>query len=772
MSRFSKSFPFFFIPTPIIRHFKVCLLRMSSCSSMLWYATLLVMPLSVRELSLDTEDYTCNCVFVEKVQWVGPYCSKWIASDPPFCLLGGGSMAKSCSGAMQWGNESIYWTEDIGICNRSSPILENCTCEFRPKVDFVGPYCSNWIRDDPPFCILSGGKGGRFCPGAAQWGNGSFYWTKDNATCARSEYLKELHSCTCAVRPEVDSVGPYCAKWIPEDPPYCYLSGGPNGRFCPGAVQSGIGEFYWTEDNATCAQSQQYVEGCRCGYYETYQSIGPYCSQWIPEDPPFCLLAGARDAQFCPGASETMIEGIYWTENESICAKSTFIVDKCQCEYQVEDVGPFCARWSDEVPPFCFLAGRNFSKFCPGAKTVENSSLYYTFDRNICAMSQQRKIEYMEQNCSCGVYDNYPKIGPWCQEWFDNPPLGSVCLLQSGIDARFCPKSLPLHDGVYITSDETICNRSNHYKEQAVLISLSARQPFEVMDIITILLYSLAILIGTIGNASVIKYFAFSNISDRPGSRFVVVLAGLDFFTSMLVPSIYMITNMYYFEKFTHCPFGGTVYRSLIAFHPMLFYSSAWILVAISLERARAIYRPLARHLEKNIVILTSAFIIFCSLGLQLYEALHYSFHDNNLAYLKGTVYRYWNCVIAMDYDTTLINAVVTFALGIWLPMLVTVPIYVCMYHRLHKQAKLRKQNSSHDADAQMRKILRRFTIVVIVFYLCFLPFTLIETYLNVLYFKNQTHKYSSKSQLQTLKCLMSLCMILQNLNSCLNPVI
>ena len=40
--------------------------------------------------------------------------------------------------------------------------------------------------------------------------------------------------------------------------PYCYLSGGPNGKECQGAVKSGYGDFYWTRDDDICGAAEKY----------------------------------------------------------------------------------------------------------------------------------------------------------------------------------------------------------------------------------------------------------------------------------------------------------------------------------------------------------------------------------------------------------------------------------------------------------------------------------------------------------------------------------
>ena len=48
----------------------------------------------------------------------------------------------------------------------------------------------------------------------------------------------------------------YCAK-RDEDSPWCYVSGGKEGKKCKGAIKTrGGGEFYWTKDADICRAAE------------------------------------------------------------------------------------------------------------------------------------------------------------------------------------------------------------------------------------------------------------------------------------------------------------------------------------------------------------------------------------------------------------------------------------------------------------------------------------------------------------------------------------
>ena len=61
---------------------------------------------------------------------------------------------------------------------------------------------------------------------------------------------------------------------------------------------------------------------CTCGYYLAYENVGPYCYNWVDEDPPFYFLGGRDKAKKCPGALKMDQENIYMSEDESLCSKN------------------------------------------------------------------------------------------------------------------------------------------------------------------------------------------------------------------------------------------------------------------------------------------------------------------------------------------------------------------------------------------------------------------------------------------------------------------
>ena len=125
-----------------------------------------------------------------------------------------------------------------------------------------------------------------------------------------------------------------------------------------------------------------------------------------------------------------------------------------------------------------------------------------------------------------------------------------------------------------------ILDQSHTYKR--VNYQLSFRKAYDGNQITLISICLLIFLAGTIGNVIVIKLFIQS--TDQPGSRLVVALAVIDLICSVLVPLNNIVENVYGRD---HWPLGKAGCLTIKPWMSSTFYGSAWMLVAISLERVR-----------------------------------------------------------------------------------------------------------------------------------------------------------------------------------------
>ena len=121
---------------------------------------------------------------------------------------------------------------------------------------------------------------------------------------------------------------------------------------------------------------------------------------------------------------------------------------------------------------------------------------------------------------------------------------------------------------------------------EPIPLPYSLRKPYTTREIVSLTVYAFVFLSGTIGNGLVIKLFLTKvNI---PGSRFVIVLAGVDLLASIWVPLYFISTLVFTFhDTLLHCPFGNVGCRVIKIWYSSMVYASAWLLVAICIERVR-----------------------------------------------------------------------------------------------------------------------------------------------------------------------------------------
>ena len=123
-------------------------------------------------------------------------------------------------------------------------------------------------------------------------------------------------------------------------------------------------------------------------------------------------------------------------------------------------------------------------------------------------------------------------------------------------------------------------------EKQAITYPLSLRRPWNGEDMTKVILYSIVFVTGTIGNGLVIR--SFLQAVDKPGSRFVIALAVVDLIASVWVPFVSMSELAHNYKG--HWSWGHTACVILIPWFPAAIWASAWLLVAISLERFRFVH--------------------------------------------------------------------------------------------------------------------------------------------------------------------------------------
>ena len=196
-----------------------------------------------------------------------------------------------------------------------------------------------------------------------------------------------------------------------------------------------------------------------------------------------------------------------------------------------------------------------------------------------------------------------------------------------------------------------------------------------------------------------------------------------------------------------------------------MFYTTSWLLFAISFEHTRAIYKPLAGRLSGKVTLLSTIFIITCSFALHIKQGMGYKYVSSKHTFINSTVYEYSECLYDDSIASTLTDTIIAFTIGMWLPMLMILVVYISMYMMIRKQAFQRRLNSSYDSRVQMMQISCTFPFVIAVYYICYLPHTIIKI-LNdhSISSRSVDHNADETTRPFTNYLIFS--------NSCLNPLI
>ena len=112
-------------------------------------------------------------------------------------------------------------------------------------------------------------------------------------------------------------------------------------------------------------------------------------------------------------------------------------------------------------------------------------------------------------------------------------------------------------------------------------------------------------------------------------------------------------------------------------------------------------------------------------------------------------------------------NVILTYTLGIWIPALILLILHIVMFRKLNAEGRLRTQTSTMDSRQQMKRIMKTFSLIIIAFYVCILPNLLFMTH-NIYY----TIHRNKRMDLKLYDNMKLAFVCLQNINSCLNPLI
>ena len=111
---------------------------------------------------------------------------------------------------------------------------------------------------------------------------------------------------------------------------------------------------------------------------------------------------------------------------------------------------------------------------------------------------------------------------------------------------------------------------------------------FSIGTIVVILLYGITTVLGTIGNALVIKSFTIGSQKNLAGSRLITILAANDFLASIFLP-LYEVHSLISvnLQPVYAWYLGKALCHTLVGSQIFFLVATSWLLVAIASERYR-----------------------------------------------------------------------------------------------------------------------------------------------------------------------------------------
>nr|XP_033818482.1 chemokine-like receptor 1 [Geotrypetes seraphini] len=273
------------------------------------------------------------------------------------------------------------------------------------------------------------------------------------------------------------------------------------------------------------------------------------------------------------------------------------------------------------------------------------------------------------------------------------------------------------------------------------------------LHIMSMVFYSVAFLLGVMGNGLVIWITLFK-MKMTVNTVWFLNLAIADFIFTFFLP-----LNIVYTALDFHWPFGTSLCKlnSFVAFLNM--FASVFILMVISIDRCISVVFPVWSHNHRNTRLASIIVVVlwFCALVMSIPYAV---FRDTRTNLKNKNII---NCLYNFSLSNTStdiietrfrIMIIVRFVLGFLIPFVVIVACYIIITLKLLKNQLI---NSSRP--------FKIFIAVIISFFLCWLPY-------HIFSFLELASISAAPHLKQVVNYGSPLTSSLAFLNSCVNPIL
>ncbi|KAF6716187.1 Chemokine-like receptor 1 [Oryzias melastigma] len=281
------------------------------------------------------------------------------------------------------------------------------------------------------------------------------------------------------------------------------------------------------------------------------------------------------------------------------------------------------------------------------------------------------------------------------------------------------------------------------------------------LNIMSVIVYSLAFFLGVLGNGVVIWVAGFK-MKKTVNTVWFLNLAVADFLFTAFLPLSVTYTAMEF-----HWCFGKFMCKLNTTISFLNMFASVYILVVISVDRCVSVVWPVWAQNHRNVRKASCVSVCVWVLALVL-SAPYFVFRDTGPSFFNQNIINCFNnFAFSDDYETPSVNqlrlfrhqvmTITRFLLGFVIPFSVIVFCYAVIIHRLRR---------NHTLASQSSRPFRIIAAIIVTFFLCWSPFHIMGLIELV------THMVDSETLGHVITIGIPIATSLAFLNSCLNPLL
>lgn len=283
------------------------------------------------------------------------------------------------------------------------------------------------------------------------------------------------------------------------------------------------------------------------------------------------------------------------------------------------------------------------------------------------------------------------------------------------------------------------------------------------LNIMSVIVYCLAFLLGVLGNGVVIWVTGFK-MKKTVNTVWFLNLAVADFLFTAFLPLSVTYTAMDF-----HWPFGKFMCKLNTTISFLNMFASVYILVVISVDRYVSVVWPIWAQNYRNVRKASCVSLCVWVLALIL-SAPYFIFRDTGPAYHnKDIINCFNNFAFSDDYDSPSViqlrlfrhqaMTITRFVLGFVVPFSIIVSCYAVIIHRLRRNRTLASKSS---------RPFKIIAAIIITFFLCWAPFHI----MGLIELVHHSANLSNEILDHIITIGVPIATSLAFLNSCLNPLL